>query len=124
MFQLQISFVLNSVTTQVDIRVNGQTVETYMADTVSGTQSRASEVAVKDGRVEEEEVCGGSHTRPLSELAFVRSGDKGDTANIGKRSDKCMYFTGSAHVTWGHTQLVNVELCCCCFDIQVLFRCY
>ena len=89
MYQLLMSFVLNSVTTQVDIRVNGQTVETYMADTVSGTQSRASEVPVKDGK-EEEEVCGGSHTRPLSELAFIRSGDKGDTANIGKHSDKSM----------------------------------
>ena len=76
-------FALNSGMLQVDICVNGHTVETYTADDVVGTQSRASEPPVMGGKREEEEVCGGTHTRPLSELAFIRSGDKGDTANIG-----------------------------------------
>lgn len=81
---------------QVDIRVNGRTVETYTADDVVGTQSSASEAPVMGGKREEEEgVCGGTHTRPLSELAFIRSGDKGDTANIGMHAHMSMHFEGN-----------------------------
>ena len=73
---------------QVDIRVSGHRVETYTAADVSGTQFTASEAPVTSGKEgkREEEVCGGTHTRLLSELAFIRSGDKGDTANIGEHS--------------------------------------
>ena len=88
-------FALNSGMLQVDIRVNGHTVETYAADDVVGTQSSASEAPVMGGKREEEEVCGGTHTRPLSELAFIRSGDKGDTANIGRYAYVSMQFEGN-----------------------------
>ena len=88
-------FALNSGMLQVDIRVNGHTVEMYTADSVVGTQSSASEAPVMGGKREEEEVCGGTRTRPLSELAFIRSGDKGDTANIGMQTHMSMHFEGN-----------------------------
>ena len=75
--------------------MNGHTVETYAADDVVGTQSSASEAPVMGGNREEEEVCGGTHTRPLSELAFIRSGDKGDTANVGTYAYMSMHLEGN-----------------------------
>ena len=81
---------LHSGMMQVDVCVNGHTVERYTAADIGGTQSTASEPPVKCAKEEEEEVCRGRYTRPLSELAFIRSGDKGDTANIGKHSHKSM----------------------------------
>lgn len=107
MFQLQKSFVLHSGMMQVDICVNGHTVERYTAADIGGTQSTASEAPVKSAKEEKEEMCRGRHTRPLSELAFVRSGDKGDTANIGKHSHKSMYVWGSARVACMHTVRVQ-----------------
>ena len=47
------------------------------------------------GKREEEEVCGEMYTRHLSELAFIRSGDKGDSANVGMHAHMSMHLEGN-----------------------------
>ena len=68
---------------------------TYTAVDVVGTQSSESKAPVMGGKREEEEVCGEMYIRHLSELAFIRSGDKGDSANVGMHAHMSMHFEGN-----------------------------
>lgn len=87
-------------------------VETYSPEAAGASQAAENDapvVADKASREEGEGMRGGSHTRPLSELAYIRSGDKGDIANIGALTGVC---------TSGHTQKVWK---CYCHLIVVVF---
>ena len=117
----------NDVRTQVDIHVNGQMVETYTPDALGGNEATASDApVVADKAVKGEEEGTGGGPRPLSELAYIRSGDKGDTANIGMLTGVCVCVCASEHT---HTE--GVEMCMlfvlfrhCCFPwVLLMFTC-
>lgn len=66
--------------TQISIYQNGELVKTLtVSATTSGEPSPQSTV----GRSDHDELKRGHQTYRLEDLAFLRSGDKGDSANIG-----------------------------------------
>jgi len=68
----------------VDIHMNGELVERYREpEKTPSTSSVNVETKVSANDESESKVTEGSHTYQLGELAYTRSGDKGNDANIG-----------------------------------------
>ena len=65
---------------QIDIHMNGEWVETYTPPTVPTDKLGASQ---RDSVDTAETLPSGTNTYRLEDLAYTRSGDKGNHANIG-----------------------------------------
>ena len=66
---------------QIDIHMNGEWVETYTPSPVATAEVSGSWSSPTDTITE---LAGGSKTYRLEDLAYTRSGDKGNNANIGR----------------------------------------
>ena len=66
---------------QIDIHMNGEWVETYTPPPVATAEVSGSSGGPTDTITE---LAGGTTTYRLEDLAYTRSGDKGNNANIGR----------------------------------------
>lgn len=79
---------------QVTLHLNGEQVKTepYLSPEAPPSSDSNEEIAVVG---EPAELVSGSHSYRLEELAYLRSGDKGDSTNIGKSN---VLQTSNSHV--------------------------
>lgn len=69
---------------QVDIHMNGEHVEQYQFPDIPMSEYMTQNVT-PPSRVVETPLPGGDYSFRLEELAYTRSGDKGNSANIGNQ---------------------------------------
>ncbi|XP_043919433.1 uncharacterized protein LOC122794902 [Protopterus annectens] len=75
---------------KIDIFINGRFVETFKAERTFETDAQSSpEVNTND---ELKDLPSGPHSYRLEELAYTRSGDKGNSANIGVIARHPLYY--------------------------------
>lgn len=67
---------------QVDIHINGEHVEQYQFPDIPMSEYMTQNVT-PPSRVVETPLPGGDYSFRLEELAYTRSGDKGNSANVG-----------------------------------------
>lgn len=67
---------------QVDIHMNGEHVEQYQFPDIPMSEYMTQNVT-PPSRVVETPLPGGDYSFRLEELAYTRSGDKGNSANVG-----------------------------------------
>src|SRR6218665_130887 len=80
-------FSLQSVSSQVSVHLNEQTEEVKLAKHV-GQQKHGTGMSIATEDVQQTstvEINKGTHSFRLEELAFARSGDKGNHCNIGNQ---------------------------------------
>lgn len=68
---------------QLSLHMNDQLVETYVAASVP-TAEYPHKTITQASNTQNEAIDEGSFTFRVEDLAYTRSGDKGNTANIGK----------------------------------------
>ncbi|KAJ8382701.1 hypothetical protein SKAU_G00034790 [Synaphobranchus kaupii] len=77
---------------QVDIHLDGEFTEMYEGEDVFQHEGQIIPRSQEEDRIKPQDLPIGPHSYRLEELAYTRSGDKGDSANIGVIARHPLYY--------------------------------